>query len=67
NAKNIRNGKIVTELPWMMHKGELVHLFSVDVPETCSECGSKLNDNKNHDRFILTKVGTLKILVTYKR
>ncbi|KXA91895.1 hypothetical protein AKJ65_08285 [candidate division MSBL1 archaeon SCGC-AAA259E19] len=67
NAKNVRNGKIVMELPWMMHKGELVHLFSVDVPETCSECGSKLYDNKSHDRFILTVAGTLKIPVTYKR
>lgn len=48
-----------------MHKGELVPLYSPDIPETCSECGSELNKNKDYDRHIFTSLSTLKIPVTY--
>lgn len=67
NAKKIEDGKIVKELPSMMYNGEMVHLFSVDVPERCPECGGKMYDNKGHDRYIFTSEGTIEIPVVYKR
>mgnify|MGYP000709899175 CR=1 FL=1 len=66
-AKTIEDGKIVNELPSMMYNGELVHLFSVDVPEKCPECGGKLYDNKKYDRYILTSEGVIEVPVVYKR
>ncbi len=66
-AKTIEDGKIVKELPLVPYNGELVHLFSIDVPEICPKCSGKLNKNKEHDRYILTSEGTLERPVVYKR
>ena len=66
-AKKIVDGKIVKELPSMMYNGEMVHLFSVDVPERCPECSGEMYNNKNHDRYIFTSEGTIEIPVVYKR
>lgn len=65
HARRIENGKIVKELPLVDYQGELLPLFSVASPLLCSKCGSKLNRNKSHNRYILSHHGVLEIPVTY--
>ena len=64
-ARRIENGKIVKELPLVDYQGALLPLFSVASPLRCPKCGSKLNRNKRHDRYVLSHYGVLEIPVTY--
>lgn len=65
HAKRVVNGKIVKELPLVNYNGELLPLFTVLSPSDCFECGGKLYNNKNYDRYILSHYGVLEIPVTY--
>ena len=64
-ARRIENGKVVRYLPLVEYIGKLLSLFSVVSPSCCPRCGSKLNRNKSHNRYILSHHGVLEIPVTY--
>lgn len=64
-AKRIEDGKIIKELPLIMHDGKIVHLFTVIHPTVCVKCGAKLYVCLHYDRHILSSFGILEVPVIY--
>ena len=65
NAKQVKDGKIVSDLPLVPFNGERIPLFQVISPAMCFICGDHLRVNKYYYRYILSSYGVLRILVVY--
>ena len=63
DAKQIEDGRIVSDLPLVPFKGRRVRLFQVESPHSCPRDGGKLRVNKHYNRFILTNYGPIRVPV----
>ena len=63
DAKQIEDGRIVSDLPLVPFNGRRVRLFQVGSPHSCPRDGGKLRVNKHYNRSILTSYGPIRVPV----
>lgn len=65
-ANTLSEGKIVKELPWVLHEERYVPLFSVVSRTNCTKCGGPLKVNKYYSRYVISSYDLLEIPVKYQ-